>query len=88
MANQPTNQLVDRIVRILSKKHADTIDFSKIGEIKVSAFDNEMSMNIHPYNPSSIESFFTAYEEAMIDYAVNKFVYIGVFEMFKYERYL
>jgi len=91
MANQPTNQLVDRIVRILSKRKTNDLDFSNIGVIKSFAYsqddEGEFEYNYTKYDPSSIEDFFRAYEESLIGFAVSKFTYIGTHEMFRSGRY-
>jgi len=91
MAEQPTNQLVERIVRILSKRKTDDIDFSKIGVIKAMTYtqddEGNFEYNYTKYDPSSIEDFFRAYEECLRIFNINRFVYIGIRESLKSGRY-
>lgn len=79
------NQLVERIVRILSKRKTDDLDFSQIGTIKVFAYsedeEGEFEYNYFDYDPSNIESFFKTYEEALKIFNMNKFIHIGRYEM-------
>jgi hypothetical protein len=82
---KPINQLVERIVRILSKRKTDDLDFSEIGTIKAFAYsqdeDGEYEYNYFDYDPSSIESFFETYEETLKIFNMNKFIHIGRYEM-------
>jgi len=91
MAEQPTNQLVERIVRILSKRKTDDIDFSKIGVIKAMTYtqddEGNFEYNYTKYDPSSIEDFFRAYEECLRIFNIDRFVYIGIRESLKSGRY-
>jgi len=91
MAEQATNQLVERIVRILSKRKTDDIDFSKIGVIKAMTYtqddEGNFEYNYTKYDPSSIEDFFRAYEECLRIFNINRFVYIGIRESLKSGRY-
>lgn len=90
MAEQ-SNNLVERLVRILSKKRNDFFDYSEIGKIKVfphsAEGESRTEYNVFNYDPSSIKSFLDTYEQAVISYAVERFIYIGVNEMFKSGRY-
>ena len=85
------NQLVERIVRILSKRKTDDLDFSKIGVIKAMSHtkddDGNFGYNYTKYDPSSIEDFFRAYEECLKIVNIDRFVYIGVYESLKSGRY-
>jgi hypothetical protein len=65
MANQPTNQLVDRIVRILKKDDGlNGLFFKYIGEISIVDIDKDVMESVK-YDPSSIMDFFDAYESAI-----------------------
>lgn len=90
MAEQ-TNNLVDRLVRILSKKGNDFFDYSTLGKIKVYSHSEEgirqKEFNTFLYDPASIKSFLDAYEDAVKTHSVNRFIYIGVYEMFQSRRY-
>ncbi|MFN4945136.1 MAG: hypothetical protein ACK5FG_00385 [Chryseotalea sp.] len=93
MAEQtkPINSLVERLVRILSKRKTDDLDFTTIGVIKAFAYsqddEGEFEYNYHKYDPSSIEDFLKTYELALIGMAVSRFCYIGTHEMFRSGRY-
>lgn len=85
------NQLVERIVRILSKRKTDDLDFTQIGVIKAFSYEQnnkgDFKYNFHKYDPSSIEDFFKAYEASVVALSVSKFTFIGTQEMFKTGRY-
>jgi len=91
MAEQPTNQLVERIVRILSKRKTDDLDFSKLGVIKAMSYTQDDEGNFEysytKYDPSSIEDFFRAYEECLRIFNIDRFVYIGIHESLRSGRY-
>jgi hypothetical protein len=76
MAEQkPTNQLVERLVRILSKSDDGAYIFSEIGKIYVPSFtigeDETLNHNVFVYDPSDIRSFLDAYEEAFESVGAN-----------------
>lgn len=85
------NQLVERIVRILSKRKTDDLDFSKIGVIKAMTYtqddEGNFEYNYTKYDPSSIEDFFRAYEECLRIFNIDRFVYIGIHESLRSGRY-
>jgi hypothetical protein len=85
------NQLVERIVRILSKRKTDDLDFSKIGVIKSMSYTQDdngnFEYNYTKYDPSSIEDFFRAYEECLKVFNIDRFVYIGIHESLRSGKY-
>lgn len=72
-SKQPNN-LVKRIVEILSKSDDGSYMFSELGKIYVPTYKAD-DHNIFVYDPTEIISFLDAYEQAMQSVGINRAIY-------------